>query len=327
MTDEIGRLSALVERAAEEAAAAERAPKTAKANRRKPSRAELEAKLAAANSTYHKEKSAEDVLVFSKLPLSPEDEVAKREATNRRKAAATQLQAAFDALRPAPPKRPAKKRPRNIVLRDHYPTATSKFAQWLWRQVENFEDAEGATGVDLAKLATQSGVSLCKLEYLVESTRAEGDGKAPKYIRGSDGKKHRAPLYPTDEEIDSCIEVCADRGEYFETGLSGANQLVTFLFLLLENKQMSSVELSRATNIPLKTIESWGAHNPKNREEPTLNDLVACFEELGRPLVPACERNASAVFLNEFAALKLTHAGSADMVPNTLRMKTPTKRC
>lgn len=327
MTDEIGRLSALVERAAEEAAAAELRPKTAKAERRKPSRTELEAKFAAANAIYHKEKSAEDALVFSKLPLSPEDEVAKREATNRRKAAATQLQAALDALRPASPKRPAKKRPRNIVSRDHYPTDSSKFAQWLWRQVENFEDAEGATGVDLAKLAAQSGVPLRKLEYLVESTRAEGDEKSPKYVRGSDGKKHLAPLYPTDAEIDSCIAVCTDRGEYFETGLSGANQLVTFLFLLLENKQMSSVKLSRATNIPLKTIESWGAHNPENRKEPTLNDLVACFEELGRPLVPAYERNASAVFLNEFAALELAHADSADRAPDTRRMKTPTKRC
>lgn len=326
MTDEIGRLSALVEHATAEVAATKRSPRTAKATRRKPSRAELEAKFAAANDTYYLEKAAEDALAFSKQPFSPADEVAKKEATDRRKAAAVRLQAAFDALRPASPKRPVKKRSRNIVSRDHYPTDRSKFAQWLWRQVASFEDSEGAIGLDLVELATRSGVPLQKLEYLVESTRADGDEKFPKYVRGRDGKKHRAPRYPTDEEIDSCIEVCADRGEYFEAGLSGANQLVTFLFLMLEQQKITADALSRATNIPLKTIESWGARNPRNRKEPSLNDLVACFEELGRPLVPARERTASALFLHEFAALKLAHSDSADPAPDTRRMKIPTRR-
>ncbi len=236
------------------------------------------------------------------------------------------LQAAFDALRPALLKRPSKKQPRRIVLRDHYPANPSRFGQWLWRQVASFEDSHGETGLDLTELATQSGVPIHKLEYWVESLRADGDEKFPKNIRGADGKKRRSPHYPTDTEIDACMAVCADRGDYFEAGLSGANQLVTFMFLLLEQQKMTADALSRATNIPLKTIESWGARNSKNRKEPSLNDLGACFEELGRPLVPARERNASALFLHEFAALKLAHAES-DPAPDTRRMKTPTRRC
>lgn len=236
------------------------------------------------------------------------------------------LQAAFDALRPASPKRPAKKRPRRLVLRDHYPMNRSRFGQWLWRQVASFEDSDGETGLDLEEMATQSGVSPRKLEYLVESTRAEGDEKFPKYVRGADGKKRGSPHYPTDSEIDACMAVCADRGDYFETGLSGANQLVTFMFLLLEQQKITADALSRATNIPLKTIESWAARNPKNRKEPSLTDLVACFEELGRPLVPARQRNASPLFLHEFAALKLAYSDSADPAPDTRRMKTPTRR-
>jgi hypothetical protein len=236
------------------------------------------------------------------------------------------LQAAFDALRPTSPKRRSKKRPRRIMLRDNYPTDRSRFGQWLWRRVASFEDSDGETGLDLVELATQSGVSLRKLEYLVESTRADGDEIFPKYVRDKMGKRRRAPLYPTDSEIDACIAVCADRGYYFEAGLSGANQLVTFMFLLLEQQKMTADALSRATNIPLKTIESWAARNPKTRKEPTLNDLVACFEELGRPLVPARERNASPLFLHEFAALKLAYSDSADPAPDTRRMKTPTRR-
>lgn len=236
------------------------------------------------------------------------------------------LQAAYDALRPASPERPSKKRPRRLMLRDHYPTNRSRFGQWLWRQVAGFEDSDGETGLDLAELATQSGVPFRKLEYLVESTRADGDEKFPKHVRGADGKKRRSPHYPTDSEIDACMAVCADRGDYFEAGLSGANQLVTFMFLLLEQQKMTADALSHATNIPLKTIESWAARNPKNRKEPSLTDLVACFEELGRPLVPARERNASALFLHEFAALKLAFSDSADPAPDTRRMKTPTRR-
>lgn len=236
------------------------------------------------------------------------------------------LQAAFDALRPASPKRPSKKRPRSLMLRDHYPTDRSRFGQWLWRQVASFEDSDGEAGLDLEELATRSGVSPRKLEYLVESTRADGDEKFPKYVRGADGKKRRSPHYPTDSEIDACMAVCADRGAYFEAGLSGANQLVTFMFLLLEQQKITADALSHATNIPLKTIESWAARNPKNRKEPSLTDLVACFEELGRPLVPARERTASPLFLHEFAALKLAFSDGADPAPDTRRMKTPTRR-
>lgn len=139
-------------------------------------------------------------------------------------------------------------------------------------------------------------------------------------------KKRRAPLYPTDFEIDACISVCVDRGYYFEAGLSGANKLVTFMFLLLEEQKITSDALSRATNIPLKTIESWGAANSRNRKEPSLNDLVACFEELGRPLMPSFERNASALFLHELAALNIAHSASVDTAPDTRRQKIPAQR-
>ena len=128
-----------------------------------------------------------------------------------------------------------------MLRRDHYPTDRIRLANGSGGSMNRIEDPEEQLKF-IEELSDRAVVPVKRLEYWINHTRVEKADKDerdsyPKRVPSGNGTSRLAPLYPTDTEIDACIAVCADRGDYFEAGLSGANQLVTFMFLLLEQQK------------------------------------------------------------------------------------------
>lgn len=348
MIDEgdIGRLSALVERAAADAAATGVGPSLPKqATRRKVSRRKLLDDLARAEASYHEAKVRHDALhhsgrgltfeqaqqrvessqallrrakatfdreraIAESLPagiqnnaleearlardhaaaaldgfklmadaLSPEGGALRAEAANALDEAAEALQKAFDSARPPDPKKRKSKSPRVLTSRDSRPVDLDRFERWLLYRVDEFNDfrdhdeiapSEPAAGVNPAALALGSGVPVERIEDWIEA------------IRGDEEPSGRR--LPTRQQMQRCMDYCADHLGYFEPGLAAVNRLVQHLFVVMEQRGISNESLARATCLSARTIEAWGGTDP--RRSPRLQDVLVCYQELNLPLAP-----------------------------------------
>lgn len=81
----------------------------------------------------------------------------------------------------------------------------------------------------------------------------------------------------SDGYIDSHL---ADRN-----GLAGADDIVQWLALLMNKKEVSFDQLSHRSGVPSRTIKNWFSGDEKARTIPKLNTIQACFEALGQSLI------------------------------------------
>lgn len=69
-------------------------------------------------------------------------------------------------------------------------------------------------------------------------------------------------------------------------GVPGADDIVDWLFLQMNEKGITLKEMSEKTGVDLRTLNSWKAEDEARRKFPTLPAIVACMEYLGFPLTP-----------------------------------------
>ena len=153
-----------------------------------------------------------------------------------------------------------------------------------FRDHDDVAPAESATGVNPAVLALGSGVPVERIEDWIEA------------IRGDEEPSERR--LPTKQQMQRCMDYCADHLGYFEPGLAAMNRLVQHLFVVMEQRGISNESLARATCLSARTIEAWGGNDP--RRWPRLQDVLACYQELNLPLAPV-SYEADRTFQNDAA--------------------------
>lgn len=68
-------------------------------------------------------------------------------------------------------------------------------------------------------------------------------------------------------------------------GLAGADDIVQWLALLMNKKDVSYDQLSHRSGVPSRTIKKWFSGDEKARTIPKLNTIQACFEALGHSII------------------------------------------
>jgi transcriptional regulator with XRE-family HTH domain len=68
-------------------------------------------------------------------------------------------------------------------------------------------------------------------------------------------------------------------------GLAGADDIVQFLALLMNKKEISFDQLSQSSGVPSRTIKKWFSGDENVRTMPQLNTVQACFEALGHSII------------------------------------------
>ncbi len=97
-----------------------------------------------------------------------------------------------------------------------------------------------------------------------------------------------APLRHDDESAADSDEA----GDYSrllpvaERGLAGANDIVQWLAILMNERGVSYNELAKRSGVPVRTIKNWFDHDQNRRKLPNLRSIQACLEALGQPLIP-----------------------------------------
>jgi transcriptional regulator with XRE-family HTH domain len=82
-----------------------------------------------------------------------------------------------------------------------------------------------------------------------------------------------------------------DTGDYIgsrpasRNGLAGADDIVQWLALLMNKKNVSYDQLSHRSGVPVRTIKKWFSGDEKARTIPKLNSIQACFEALGQSII------------------------------------------
>lgn len=70
-----------------------------------------------------------------------------------------------------------------------------------------------------------------------------------------------------------------------EMGLAGADDIVEWLALLMNEMEVSYDELSRRSGVPTRTIKKWFSADLDARTMPKLQTIQACLEALGQSLI------------------------------------------
>ncbi|MFY0646695.1 hypothetical protein [Sulfitobacter geojensis] len=68
-------------------------------------------------------------------------------------------------------------------------------------------------------------------------------------------------------------------------GLAGADDIVQWLALLMNKKEVSFDQLSHRSGVPSRTIKKWFSGDERTRTVPQLTSIQACFEALGQSMV------------------------------------------
>lgn len=95
------------------------------------------------------------------------------------------------------------------------------------------------------------------------------------------------PLAPEDMSATD-LEERADQRGYLpreERGLAGADDIVQWLAILMNEKNVSCEELSKQSGVPTDTIKKWFKRDQDKRKIPTLRSMQACLEALGQSLI------------------------------------------
>jgi transcriptional regulator with XRE-family HTH domain len=104
------------------------------------------------------------------------------------------------------------------------------------------------------------------------------------------------PLSQQDENASDTDE--ADESSHLlpveERGLAGADDIVQWLSILMNERGVSYDKLSELSGVPTRTIKNWFNHNQDNRKIPNLRTIQACFEALGQSLIVG----RASIFLN-----------------------------
>ena len=88
-------------------------------------------------------------------------------------------------------------------------------------------------------------------------------------------------------------ESAADRKEFShllpveERGLAGADDIVQWLAVLMNEGSVTYDELSLRSGLPARTIKKWFDHDQNKRKLPNIRSIQACLEALGQSLIPA----------------------------------------
>ncbi len=85
----------------------------------------------------------------------------------------------------------------------------------------------------------------------------------------------------TDEADKNCHLLSAE-----ERGLAGADDIVQWLALIMNEKGVTYEKLSERSGVPIRTIKNWFHHDQSKRKMPNLRSIQACFEALGQSLAP-----------------------------------------
>lgn len=82
------------------------------------------------------------------------------------------------------------------------------------------------------------------------------------------------------------VDEYSDRVPAAERGLAGADDIVQWLALLMNERGVTYDDLSARSGVAVRTIKNWFDSNQKRRKGPTLQKIQACFEALGQSLIP-----------------------------------------
>lgn len=72
-----------------------------------------------------------------------------------------------------------------------------------------------------------------------------------------------------------------------ERGLAGADDIVRWLAVIMNEKGVTFDKLSKRSGVPVRTIKNWSDHDQSKRKLPNLRSIQACLEALGQSLIPA----------------------------------------
>lgn len=97
----------------------------------------------------------------------------------------------------------------------------------------------------------------------------------------------RWPALPNPEVGDDAAEESDPSGSQKEKGLAGADDIVEWLALLMNEKEVSYEELSSRSGVAVRTIKKWFDNDLAKRTIPNLQTIQACLEALGYSLIPA----------------------------------------
>ena len=70
-----------------------------------------------------------------------------------------------------------------------------------------------------------------------------------------------------------------------ERGLAGADDIVQWLAVLMNERSVTYDQLSLRSGVPARTIKKWFDHDQNKRKLPNLRSIQACLEALGESLI------------------------------------------
>lgn len=69
-------------------------------------------------------------------------------------------------------------------------------------------------------------------------------------------------------------------------GVPGADDLIAWLFLQMNEKGVTIKEMSEKTGVGTRTLNSWKSKDESKRKQPSLRSIVVCMECIGFYLLP-----------------------------------------